>query len=369
MATEATAYTTLATTASIFLGLLTALIVNQLVDDRAEKSRIHERIRGLTSELDNLQKQRDDLEQYLIDEGEEYGEDLHKRAVNAEIDEFFQGSLAIDRRIPISEFDWERLQEEYEAYTNEELSHWEIFELADRFDEARKIVEMRNLRNADTFRKRVSVGLSILKRWIRQITLLDFILVPEATDDQSPDLSDELRDVMNDINIESVISDRDAEWHRVNSKIKSINAEIDDRWQDYQAVNTEDRLCTLTVIACSTFLSVIIPLVGLLLNVADWTLSVSGPLNHLDLFLIGLFWVSGIALVFNHIYQNIQEELDDEEPDIDRPEITGNKHPHSEERAKQRLREREGMDTDSETVRYVNKSENPKGEDSKSNGG
>ncbi len=137
MVTEATAYTTLATTASIFLGLLTALIINQLVDDRAEKSRIHERLQGLTSELDNLQKQRDDLEQYLIDTGEEFGEDLHKRAINAEIDAFFQESLAIDRRIPISEFDWVRLQEEYEAYTNEELSHWEIFELADRADEAR----------------------------------------------------------------------------------------------------------------------------------------------------------------------------------------------------------------------------------------
>ena len=369
MATEATAYTTLATTASIFLGLLTALIVNQLVDDRAEKSRIHERLQGLTSELDKLQKQRYNLEQYLVDRGEEFGEDLHKRTINAEIDTFFQESLATDRGIPISEFDWVRLQEEYEAHTGEELSHWEIFELADRADEARKIVEERNLRYADTFGKRVIVGLTILKRRIRQTTLMDIILGPEATDNQAPDLSTALREVMRDTTQESVISDRDAEWHRINSEIESLNAEIDDRWQDYRAINAEDRLKTLTVIARSAFLSVILPLVGLVLYVTDWTLSVPRPLHHLDLLLIGLCWVSGIVIVFKHIYQIIQKELDDKEPDVERPDITVNKHPLSEERAKQRLREREGMDSDSETVRYVSESENPDSADSISNGG
>jgi len=368
VATEATAYTTLATSASIFLGLLTALIVNQLVDDRAEKSRIHERLRGLTSELNTLQEQREDLEQYLIDQGEEFVEELHKRHINSEIEAFFRGSLALDRKIPISEFDWICLKEEYEAYKNTELSHWEIFELADRVDEAWKIVEKRNLRYADTFRKRLSVGLTILKRRIRQTRLMDIVLGPEVTDDQAQDRSTAFREVIKETTQDSIISDRDAEWHRVNSNIESLNAEIDDRWQDYQAINTEDRLNTLAVIACSTFLSVILPLVGLVLNVTDWTLPVPQYLNHLDLLLIGLCWVFGIALVFKHIYQVIENELDDEEPDIDRPDIEVNKHPLSEERAKRRLIEREGMDSDSETVRYVNTSENPDAADSISNG-
>ena len=369
VATEAATYTTLATSASIFLGLLTALIINQLVDDRAEKSRIHERVRGLTSELSTLQEQREDLEQYLIDEGERFGEELHKKNINSEIDAFFQGSLALDNKIPISEFDWIRLKEEYGAYKDEELSHWEIFELADRGDEAWKIVEERDLRHADTFRKRVSVGLTILKNRIRQTTLMDIVLGPDSTDDQAQDLSTAFREVMKETTQETVISDRDAEWHRVNSKIESLNAEIDDRWQDYQAINTEDRLTTLAVIAFSASLSVILPLIGLVLNVTGWTLSVPQRLNHLDLLLIGLFWVFGIVAVFNHIYQIIQNERDDEEPDIDRPDISINKHPLSEERAKQRLREREGMDSDFETVRYVSRSENPDAADSISNGG
>lgn len=356
MATEVDIYTTLATSASIFLGLLTALIVNQLVNDRAKKSRIHERLRGLISELKNQNKQLEDLDQYLIETGEELGEDLHKRGINAQIDAFFRGSLAIDREIPLSEFNWSRLQEEYKMYTNEELSHWEIFELADRANEAKKIVEERNLRQANTFSKRVRVGLTILKRRIRKTTLMDIILGPEKINESEPDLSAAFREVMRETNEESVLSERDAEWHRVNSKIESLNAEIDGRWQDYQSINTENRLNTLFVIAISTLLSVILPVVGMVLNVTGLTLSVPHSLNHLDLTLIGIFWAVGLVIVFVHIYRIIQEEQNDKEPDIERPDITAKKHPLSEERAKSRLRERENMTDDSETTRYVNKS-------------
>jgi len=356
MATEVDIYTTLATSASIFLGLLTALIVNQLVNDRAKKSRIHERLRGLISELKNQNKQLEDLDQYLIETGEELGEDLHKRGINAQIDAFFRGSLAIDREIPLSEFNWSRLQEEYKMYTNEELSHWEIFELADRANEAKKIVEERNLRQANTFSKRVRVGLTILKRRIRKTTLMDIILGPEKINESEPDISAAFREVMRETNEESVLSERDAEWHRVNSKIESLNAEIDERWQDYQSINTENRLNTLFVIAISTLLSVILPVVGMVLNVTGLTLSVPHSLNHLDLTLIGIFWAVGLVIVFVHIYRIIQEEQNDKEPDIERPDITAKKHPLSEERAKSRLRERENMTDDSETTRYVNKS-------------
>lgn len=356
MATEVDIYTTLATSASIFLGLLTALIVNQLVNDRAKKSRIHERLRGLISELKNQNKQLEDLDQYLIETGEELGEDLHKRGINAQIDAFFRGSLAIDREIPLSEFNWSRLQEEYKMYTNEELSHWEIFELADRANEAKKIVEERNLRQANTFSKRVRVGLTILKRRIRKTTLMDIILGPEKINESEPDISAAFREVMRETNEESVLSERDAEWHRVNSKIESLNAEIDERWQDYQSINTENRLNTLFVIAISTLLSVILPVVGMVLNVTGLTLSVPHSLNHLDLTLIGIFWAVGLVIVFVHIYRIIQEEQNDKEPDIERPDIRAKKHPLSEQRAKSRLRERENMTDDSETTRYVNKS-------------
>lgn len=356
MASEVDVYTTLATSASIFLGLLTALIVNQLVNDRTKKARINERLRSLTSELRNQKKQREDLEQYLIEAGEELGKNRRKRTVNAQIDAFFRGSLAVDRKIHLSEFDWSRLKKEYKMYTNEELSHWEIFELADRANEARRIVEERNLRQADTFPDRVRVGLIILKRRIRRTTPMDIILGPVDIEQSEPDISRAFREVMRETNEESVLSERDTEWHQVNSKIETLNKQIDDRRQDYRSINTEDRLETLDVIVRSTVFSVIFPVTGIILNVTGWTAAVEQSLAHFDLIVIGVFWLTGLVMVFTHIHRTIQEEQDNDEPNIKKPDITVNKYPLSEERAKRRLRERGHLMDNSETVRYENDS-------------
>jgi hypothetical protein len=127
-------YGVLATTASIFVGILTAYLVTRLSDLKSERSRIKQRVESINAEIRDLSTRYD----FRIDQLESTHEQWRREEAEEDVDDFIESNVGTDWNPDSDSISVEEAVEalvEYQDVDEDELVEHHLDMLQDRWDE------------------------------------------------------------------------------------------------------------------------------------------------------------------------------------------------------------------------------------------
>lgn len=290
-------YASLAASASVFIGILTAILTSKVSTLRAERNQIEHRIKSIDSRLESLDEQRNELEDQIegirrIWEHEDQLEGAKMR-VSEFIDQRVGGEFTVDP----------------DSVTKEEV----IEEFADFVDFPVKEVKT--------------------DEYITEELEARFDEIQEALRDESYPGSAKA-DIAADAGTVATYQQTEAQqrihqraeynrfqnrWHQTKTELQSLKNERDKLENRHKSLDTSPIKSTLWAGVVTIFLSVVIPSIAYLLHILEITV-VRLP-SWVEPSSIFVVWVIGLGLIFYHLRGGLVEDAEDqalpEQPDIE----------------------------------------------------
>ena len=285
-------YAALAASASVFIGILTALLASDLSNLRAEQSRINRRIKTIDARLQSL----DDQFQTLQDRVNEVADHLQAQQLQdeaeTEVDEFIEEYVGEEFNIPPEDLSGERLQNEFLAFLDQnELNQFQLQELQENLDE----IETK------------------LSRSQSPSFLTEPMLSAPISNPEVSAMYDQIDHQWRIHNEERYNRDF-RQFVQTVTEIRSLQRERQRLKQRYESLDPSEIKNTLKASVVTIGLSIGFPLLVYFLRV-----TLEEPLTDLPMYfetssVFGL-WVIGLGWVFNHLWGKLKddsEDLDDE---------------------------------------------------------
>lgn len=284
-------YAALAGAASVFIGILTALLVSNFSNRHTEQSQILHRIKAIDSQLESLDGQREELEDQIDDinwamEKEDLEKDAQIR-VRQFIDEYVEEEYSPDS----GSVDLGNITEafaEYEGIEVEEVQTDEFLtdELEDRLD------EIRHKAGVTSDYDEAYLQPSHEQVAQRQINIQRRI---------------HLRDQHNNFQ---------NRWHQTKTDIQGLFNERAKLQPRYDALDEAETGLLLPIVV-AIISSVVIPLVAYWLRISGVVI-MPGLQPWVEPAGIFIIWLLGLGIVFNHIRGQLDEDGGDlpDEPEV-----------------------------------------------------
>jgi len=331
-------YIGLATTAGIFIGILTALLINRLTNLKEEKSRLKKRIETLSIKEESLnskkKKYQNDLNQIM-----EKWEEEEKERAREEVENFIERYVGDEFIEPIEELTDQKLNTIFSRYMDCEANEYHKNQLQLKKDEIESKLAKRIAKEfvKDYDKSKEEIDFEQLKRDFKKeydITDLDEktsnqLAIEIHKKDTRPfygvDLFSEIYDFPSSI-IQSdaaVISQTERklqekeQFDRLNmklietkTKLQSLKREKSHLEDKLASLNPSEIRGYLKISLLTIFLSVIIPILIPVLNNFPFSIVHSSHLLAIEPVLpIIIFgsWIIGLLIVFFYILRSISE--------------------------------------------------------------
>lgn len=330
-------YGSLAASASVFIGILGALLVNRAINQRSELRQIENRLQRISTELEEVGPEREALRDYLIRTWDDELEDERLREqIRENIEEFIHDYIGKMRYVDIEEFNWDSYVDAYGEYADDDdMGAYVRNRLREYYPEAFWAMAKFSIARADDWRTKLE-RLVFLIRWRIRRYRKDFSVfqlvrpASSVVDDprHSPDYNEQL------------FSERDTEWHQANFRVSALNSEWEDLIDRHESITETSYTWSLLVLGGGIVFSVVVPLFSYLLHVTGDT--ITGPLviAENEAYLVFVVWFGGLALILVQVWDELRRMQESDRPD--QPELREEEHPLSREERFRRLEEQHG---------------------------
>lgn len=287
-------YASLAASASVFIGILTALLVSDLSNIKAEQSRIRRRVEAIDSRLRSLRYQREVLEDRLDNIEEIWEEERAKKQAEEQVDDFIDYA---EDNITQSDFTPRMILQEFADFIDAEVGNLndnQKDELRNKRDDIERAFEPPK---PDPF-----LGISHnLHREITPITKPEYVQIEQQ------------RQLRRD---EKYTRD-DRQLIQTITEMRSLHREREKLETRYRSLDPASIVHTLLVSVVAIIASVVVPSVFLAFRVTD-TVLVPLP-NWVEPTAVFLLWAVGLALVFFYLGRKLWQDPDKlpEEPEME----------------------------------------------------
>lgn len=274
-------YGVLATTASIFVGILTAYLVTRLSDLKSERERVKRRIAAIDTELEILKTRHE----FRIENIQATEERWQQEEAADQVDNFISYNVGDEWSPPPDDVEVQdavNAMIEYRNITEDELIQTHVDTLEERWDEV--IDELETTPYGIAASVAVSEPAYEAANWIRE-TLWE-IYEQEKYDSHDTEA----------LNIQ-----RKAE------ELEERRAALEDQYDSLDPEQLEESV-KATIVPIG--LSVVLPLFIRLLHELGWTVSVPYPWNFLEPVLVWIAWLIGFLWTLNFVWTRIQETDD-----------------------------------------------------------
>lgn len=283
-------YAALAGAASVFIGILTAMLVSNISNTRTEQAQILHRIKTIDSRLESLDQQREELEEEIEDilwvmEKEDLEEDAEVR-----VSEFIDEYVGYDYSPDPNSVDLESATKafaDYEGMSKKEVQADEFLtdELEARLDDIRRRLSGRSAK-AD------------LQPSSEQVA------------------AQQQMDTQRRIHQREQHNNYQNRWHQTKSDIQALQNERAKLTPRFEAIGTTEE-DLLRAIGVASIFSVVLPLFAYWIRVSGFVIIRNVPVWFEPTGII-LIWVIGLVYVFNHL----REQLDEDGGELpDEPEV------------------------------------------------
>ena len=276
MADIVSLYTALAGAASVFIGLMSALIVNQLISQHNQREELWQRIQYIDSNLGSYSKER-----------KKYSKSLHSLEKQWKLEDMSnKAEKEVEEYLSDADLEENSPQELLFGLIDElggiPAAHQQLF-----WDE----ISPEDNPAAEPYKKAVSNPQSL----------------PEAMMIQEKDIFKY-----------RLYNLRYKEWLRANRQIDSMNNERQTLKSKFESLEPSHHTKEMYILIGSVTLSVFVPLLTHLLIVTNKEISV-GSLSDAEPIIVFSSWTVGLALVIYYLYRMVRDDIDsiDENPDIE----------------------------------------------------
>lgn len=285
-------YAAIATAASVFIGILTALLASNLSNRDTERSQILHRIQEIDSRLDGLDDQRKELEEQIEDVQWSLEKDDLEREATQRVRQFINEHVMEDFSPSVDDLDLDRVTKEFADYEGIEEkdvcgNEFLIDELEDRLHEIK-----------------------------HEAGVLDDTDKPFIHKTAEEIAAHQQMDVQHRIHLQDQYNQFQNRWHQTKTDIQALQNERTRLTPRYEALKAADA-DLLRPILWSIVLSVGIPLFVYFLRASGIVLLPKAPI-WLETGVVSIFWVSGFVYVFSNLISELNKNVKDlpKEPDI-----------------------------------------------------
>lgn len=330
-------YGSLAGAASIFIGIIAALLVNRVISSENERTQLNQRVAQINSQRLAMHERRDEIDERLEALFDSSLKDQINQRANQDLDEFLEEHQNEDFDINDDNNRYFAILDEFRTCIDEDdWSEWHYTNaLIERFSEVLEELDIQG-----------TSGYTTLEWEIRK-----------------------LRDSIEETNRHLIQDHRITDRRALNQNLRELEQLYDWISSRYSSLDVSQHEASLKVLIKSLVASVVVPLIFYTLHVVGPVITSSPLLAGVEVLSVLLVWIGGLALVISHIHSEIQKETQDEIEDLyevqvdtfaeslpNLVEIPENISPHQrEEYVQEQMKSQE-------TVRYVNESEQDSGD-------
>jgi hypothetical protein len=286
-------YALLATSASVFIGVLTAVLASKISNMESEQAQIEHRIDTIDARLKSLNTQRQDLEEQIdeiLDLWERQDEiSIARRKVRKFVDNHVGDDFDPDSQ----NLEPEDIAEEYADYAD--MAEVEVKTDEYLMDEIKK--------QSDDIEQKLERDANSAKNMIVQ----------------DPDASATHRqtEIQQQIHQREEYNRYQNRWHQTTTELQSLVTERNRLASQYSSIDSSTIIGALKIGVFTIFLSVVIPSVTYLFHEIDYV--VSDQPAWIEPSSIFLIWLIGLVIIFTYLRIDLNKESGGlpEQPDIE----------------------------------------------------
>lgn len=270
-------YGALAASASVFIGILTALLASDLSSLKSERTRIRRRVDAIQSRLRGLQDRRESLEETLDNIHELWAEDEAAQQVDEFIDEIEENlTLQPEEVLP------GRIQEEFADFLGtdrSELSEHQHRALHNRFDDIE-----------DAATPDQGHGL--------------FGPIPNITNPEYVAMNRQIETQWN-VHTRERYDQYEREWIQTVTEMRSLRREREGLEGQYDALDPSQTISDIRAAGVTIIASVMVPILAYLLREIGFEIPYGTPAWEGGI--VTLIWAGGLAWVLIHLQTKINQ--------------------------------------------------------------
>ncbi|QKG91611.1 hypothetical protein HPS36_01650 [Halorubrum salinarum] len=287
-------YAALAGAASVFIGILTALLASNLSNLNAQRERIERRIETIDARIGNLDTQYEHFQDTLEQIREQEEANQRREEAADQVDEFIEDHVGTEFDIDPDDLTPRRLQQEFADYLG-----------VDRLNEEQHNVLQEHFED-------IQEALTPSSSWMGPN------IDPGTFTDSAVIASNNQIEHMWQMYTNERYNRNYRRWIQTMTEIRSLQDERERLVDRHESLDPSRIRGSLRATVVTIVLSVGVPLFAYLLRVAEFTFVTDVPV-WLEPGSIFVIWVGGLVYVFNHL----REQLDEDGGDIpDEPEIS-----------------------------------------------
>lgn len=281
-------YAALSAAASVFIGILSALLANNLSTLSAQRERIERRIETIDAKIQNLDKQGIEFKSVLDSIREREQIDDRREEAQEQVDEFIEEHVGREFDISPEDLTPRRLQREFSQYLGvDKLNEYQHDELMERYEDIEEVLTPRGPLDIPT-------------------TGIDFTS-PEATAVHTQ-IEHQWQ-----IHTEERFNRNYRQWVQTITQMRSLLDERKRLVERHESLDPSHLHKNLRAAVAAICFSVGVPLVAYLLRVSGFVIDQDIPL-WLEAGVIFVIWGGGLLYVFYHLRSQIpvqKKELND----------------------------------------------------------
>jgi hypothetical protein len=272
-------YSALATTAGVFVGLLTAYLVSRIVGMKAERRRIEKRIQSIDARIDSLQNYQAWREDQLSNMDERNAEINAIEQVEEFIDEYVGNTWSPQpQQVDFNELKMAFI--DYMEMDSIEFSKYHATALAERQTDALEELQPKSS------------------------SFLGYMEPPDIPPSTEIIAANRQTQALWDIHRDTVYEQRNSDYVRISTEMKSLTNERERLVGHYNESDPTELMNVLRSTGGIILLSVFVPLAVYLFHSVNVLITIPRGAS-LEPVLVFLSWCVGLALTYKHIRQDV----------------------------------------------------------------
>jgi hypothetical protein len=275
-------YAALAGAASVFIGILTALLAGNISNLNIQRVRIERRIEAIDARLENLDTQYNHFRNVLEEIREQENASQRREEAQEQVDEFIQEYVGTEFDIDPQELTADRLQSELTQYIGgDDLNEEQQEVLQERFEDVKNIL-------------RQSSGLPL-------VIDSDFSLTDSSIVASSRQIENQW-----EIHTEERFNRNYRRWIQTMTEIRSLQDERDRLVDRHESLDPSHIKESLRITVVTIILSVGVPVFAYFLRVSEIVIY---PISQkwVEPTIVLFIWISGLVCVFSHLRSQLSE--------------------------------------------------------------
>jgi predicted nucleic acid-binding Zn-ribbon protein len=288
-------YASLAASASVFIGILTAILASKVSNLKSERNQIEHRTETIDARLESLDEQKEELEEHIEEILELWEHEDELEYARKQVNEFIEKYVGDEFTANPESLTLEDIAEAYADFADKP----EIDIKTDEYvlDELEK--------RSDDIKQELGGRKSPMTAEADMVPDADSAATHRQTEAQQR------------IHQREEYNRYQHRWHQTKTELQSLQTERDRLESRYSSLDSSPIVSTLWIGVGTIILSVVSPSVAYLLREIGFTLIKLQ--SWVEPTLIFSLWVIGLTLIFYHLYAELDERPDKlpNDPDVD----------------------------------------------------